>query len=86
MMKVKYNNMNVKELFIKNKNGDFIEGYLGDDEQAEILFLLREPNSGGEETDIFWFREVLENSHKFAGSAKRAGTKYKNVFGRLSKE
>lgn len=52
-----------------------VEGFLGDKNECEILFILREPNSNGEVADKFWFREVLEGNS--------IGTKYVNVLGRL---
>lgn len=45
--------------FYKDKNGNVIEGFLGDSNECEILFILREPNNNGEEPDDFWFKRVL---------------------------
>lgn len=45
--------------FYKDKNGNVIEGFLGDYNECEILFILREPNNNGEEPDDFWFKRVL---------------------------
>ena len=84
--------MIVKDLFVRNENGDVIEGYLGDDKQAEILFLLREPNSGGKGADNFWFYDAIRNNIDFdkihnpreRRTAKIAQTKYINVLRKLS--
>lgn len=71
-------------------NGFFImdiEGFLGDEEKADILFVLREPND--KQPNKFWFKEILSGDYKYAnndkGKEKRAATKYKHILGSFAK-
>lgn len=74
-----------------NKNGKAIEGFLGDENKCEILFILREPNSNGKEPDNFWLKNALNGdciinedaTDKEKSQAKRSATKYINVLGKL---
>lgn len=74
-------------------NGVYTEGYLGDKKKCDILFILREPDSGGKKADIFWFKQVVNgvkfkgedfDSKKKARTANASGTRYKNVLGRIA--
>ena len=49
----------VSELFYK-VNGKEVEGYLGNPEECEILFVLKEPNANKDNVTDFWFKKVLE--------------------------
>lgn len=73
--------------FCITDNGKVIEGFLGDEEKAEILFVLREPND--DHPEKFWFKEILSPSYEYAnndkGKEKRAATKYKHILGSLAR-
>ena len=83
--------------FHKNNNGEYTEGFLGEPENFNgIVFLLREPNTGGEPAEEFWFKKVLndsENYHKSLESSnkeksktansKRDATKFRNRFSEM---
>lgn len=49
-------------------NGNVIEGYIGDDikslDKVRLVFILREPNSGNNEADTFWFKNTVESAEK----------------------
>lgn len=62
--------------FYRDINGKVIEGFLGDSNECEILFILREPNNMGEKPDGFWFKKVLSGE-------KSNGSRYVEVLGRL---
>jgi len=79
------------------------EGYVGKDNAKEnfngIVFLLREPNTGGEDTKEFWFREVTEDfdgyykklkndgvSNQKISTSKKAASLYKKSFNLLLKQ
>lgn len=55
--------------FDKNKidfykvDGEYIEGFLGDNNKADILFILREPNTNKKITKEFWFKNVVEGKN-----------------------
>ena len=81
--------------FYRKKNGEYLEGYLGQEKDFNgIVFLLKEPNQtqvmDDEKDDrIFWFKNVLYNpkniykesdSEKDKRRSKTAATKYKNRF------
>ena len=62
--------------FSCDKDGIVLEGYLGDKEHFNgVLFILREPNSGGDPADTFWMRKVAH------GTAR--GTRYQNRFSEM---
>lgn len=62
--------------FYRDINGKVIEGFLGDSNECEILFILREPNNKGEKPDGFWFKKVLSGE-------KSNGGRYVGVLGRV---
>lgn len=74
--------MNIKELLISG-----CEGFLGDENnsnQIDILFILREPNTGNKEKlDRFWFKDALEGNITGDTKAARTATLYKKVFGKI---
>lgn len=52
----------VEKLFYRpERKKDATEGYLGNPEDCEILFVLKEPNTGGYETlsKEFWMKRVI---------------------------
>ena len=52
--------------FHKNSKGEYTEGFLGEPENFNgIVFLLREPNTGGKPAEEFWVKEVLTNSENY---------------------
>lgn len=67
----------VNNLFCKHGT-TLIEGYLGNPDECEILFVLREPDDP-EPQKGFWFRDVV--CGKQTG---KTGTKYKNVLGMIA--
>ncbi len=71
----------MNNLFLKNKYGKPVEGFLGEEPKAEILFLLKEPNTKDVKNDGFWFKECVENNEK---SQCRSETIYINVLGSLA--
>lgn len=80
--------------FHKNNKGEYTEGFLGEPENFNgIVFLLREPNTGGEPAEEFWVKEVLTNSENYhkalessntdkkkIANSKRDATKFRNRF------
>ena len=48
--------------FALSDDGKPIEGFLGDEEKAEVLFILREPHNDNQQG--FWFKKVVENTMK----------------------
>lgn len=58
------------------------EGYLGDDEQVKILFVMKEPNSQGEEVvkDEFWLRRVIRNEV----DTNYKGRRYFTILGKVA--
>lgn len=67
----------VEDLFYKN--GETIEGYLGDNNECAILFVLREPHATEGDTTGFWLKQVV-------GSNDTKGKRYVNVLGKLAKK
>lgn len=67
------------------KDGKPLEGYLGDKEHFNgVLFILREPNSGGKSADKFWMWKVAHG--KTCGMTGTAlGTRYQNRFSEMLK-
>lgn len=63
-------------------NGKPIEGYLGDNDNAEILFILKEPNTPDVKSDDgFWFKQVI-----FDKNRSNSGKRYFNIFGCLAEK
>lgn len=60
-------------------NGNVIEGYIGDDikslDKVRLVFILREPNSGNNEADTFWFKNTVESAEK-----EERLDRYQNVY------
>ncbi len=76
--------------FKKSKDGKLLEGFLNDENKAELLFIMKEPNSmkkpNSEEQDYFWFRKVVYNENVDDLPCRRkSGMKFFNVLGKLSK-
>ena len=73
---------NVEDLFYKPDGKPAIEGYLGDEakEDCKILFVLREPNSGGYDkpSKVFWMRDVVK------GEDMPRSSRYWHVLGTLA--
>lgn len=67
------------------KDGKPLEGYLSDKEHFNgVLFILREPNSGGIPADTFWMRKVAYGKTcGMTGTAR--GTRYQNRFSEMLK-
>lgn len=67
-------------------DGKPIEGFLGDEEKADILFVLREPNTNGKLTKSFWFKNAAFDIgyDECDAKDKRARTKYKKVLGKFA--
>lgn len=60
----------VSDLFCVNDRGFPIEGYLGKPEDCMILFVLKEPDTGGYGTPstVFWMESVIKPGHeKYSG-------------------
>lgn len=54
---------NVNDLFYKPEGKDkHIEGYLGDSNECEILFVLREPHEDNQQE--FWFKNAIDKEPK----------------------
>ena len=53
----------LEDLFVKNKEGYAIEGFLGEPNSCKVLFVLKEPNTGDYKThsNCFWMQRVLES-------------------------
>ncbi len=71
----------ITQYFTKNSNGEFIEGFLCDENSADVklLFIMKEPhNTDGETT--FWFRDIV-NRNRY----NRNGTKMYNTLSRVAK-
>ena len=47
-------------------NGNVIEGFIDDSikslDEVRLVFILKEPNSGGKPADKFWFKEIVEQN------------------------
>ena len=47
-------------------NGNVIEGFIDDSikslDEVSLVFILKEPNSGGKLADKFWFKEIVEQN------------------------
>lgn len=69
----------VKELFYSLDGKDPIEGYLGDSNECEILFVLREPHE--ESVNGFWFNKKVVNPET---QEERQGQKYFKSLGTLA--
>ena len=73
---------NVEDLFYRPDGKTAIEGYLGDEakEGCKILFVLREPNSGGynEASGEFWMHRVA------TGEKLKHSSYYRQVLGTLA--
>lgn len=83
--------------FHKNSKGEYTEGFLGEPENFNgIVFLLREPNTGGKPAEEFWVKEVLTNSENYhkalessntdkkkIANSKRDATKFRNRFSEM---
>lgn len=66
--------------FHKNKKGEYTEGFLGKPENFNgIVFLLREPNTGGEPAEEFWLKEVLTNSENYHKALESSNTKKADI-------
>lgn len=66
--------------FHKNSKGDYTEGFLGEPENFNgIVFLLREPNTGGKPAEEFWFKEVLKNSENYHKALESSNTDKKKI-------
>lgn len=67
------------------KDGKPLESYLGDKEHFNgVLFILREPNSGGNPADTFWMKMVA-NDQPTSAENKAHETRYKNRFSEMLK-
>lgn len=71
--------------FKKSKDGVLLEGFLNCENKAEILFIMKEPNS--EEQKDFWFWKVVYDEKGLNGKPcrRKNGMKFYNVLGKLSK-
>ena len=66
--------------FHKNNKGEYTEGFLGEPENFNgIVFLLREPNTGGEPAEEFWLKEVLTNSENYHKALESSNTKKADI-------
>jgi hypothetical protein len=48
--------------FARGRDGAPIEGFLGDRQEAKVLFILREPNNKDQPAQGFWLRKVLDDA------------------------
>lgn len=55
--------------FKKSKDGVLLEGFLNCENKAEILFIMKEPNS--EEQKDFWFWKVVHDEKGLNGKPCR---------------
>lgn len=66
--------------FHKNNKGEYTEGFLGEPENFNgIVFLLREPNTGGEPAEEFWLKEVLTNPENYHKALESSNTDKKKI-------
>jgi len=70
----------IKKEWFYNKS----EGYLGDNEQVKVLFIMCEPSSGGEEVKEgkFWFFDVINQNQRIKWKKREA--RYFDVLGRIA--
>ena len=62
--------------FLKDSNGEYVEGYLSSKEDFNgIVFLLKEPNNPNG-ADEFWFKNMLESSEKYQKETKTSKSIY----------
>lgn len=80
--------------FYKNKEKDYLEGFLGDEEDFNgVVFMLREPDhkqvkAGDEDKRFFWFKRVVYDEKYYEDDLakneittnKRVATAFKNRF------
>lgn len=72
----------MNDIHFTKVGGKLIEGYLGDNKEAEILFILKEPNTKNvEEDDGFWFKKVISDENRTAN-----GKRYFNILGSLAEK
>ena len=55
--------------FAKADNGTVIEGFLNDNQEAKILFILREPDCPDQQE--FWFRMIHDDKRDANGKSYR---------------
>lgn len=66
--------------FHKNNKGEYTEGFLGEPENFNgIVFLLREPNTGGEPAEEFWLKKVLNDSENYHKALESSNTDKKKI-------
>lgn len=66
--------------FHKNSKGEYTEGFLGEPENFNgIVFLLREPNTGGEPAEEFWFKKVLNDSENYHKALESSNTEESDI-------
>lgn len=71
--------------FAKADNGTVIEGFLNDNQEAKILFILREPDCPDQQE--FWFRMIHDDKRDANGKSYRGNKrnlKYYNTFATLA--
>lgn len=71
--------MALEDYFYKY-NENLTEGFIGDNKDLSIVFILREPNSSNKESNKFWFKEIVEN-----GGKNQKGKKENTYFPKLGK-
>ena len=68
-------------------NGNFIEGFIGDDkkslDEVRLVFILKEPNSGNNEADTFWFKNTVEGAEN-GDKLDRYQNVYYNKLGKIA--
>ncbi len=80
---MRIDSINPKPEFYKDKEGIETEGFLDDAKFNGVTFLLREPNSNGEDAVDFWFKKVVHNKDNLIStltkpSDKASVTRYSN--------
>ncbi len=72
----------MSDILFTKVDDNLIEGYLGDGEDAEILFILKEPNTKNVESDDgFWFKKVISDENRTS-----TGKRYFNILGCLAEK
>ena len=66
----------ISSLLCKSKDNNPIEGYLGEEESCNILFMLKEPNDPNPQNG-FWLKDVVNE-------LTCGGTKFINVMGKIA--
>jgi DNA replication protein DnaC len=88
---LKNDTINPQLEFHKSSTGEATEGFLSEEKFNGILFFLKEPNSGGEPSDVFWLKKVIYNEGNYLSSLtnkedKIAATKYPNLLKKCLKQ